>query len=101
MWALDWLVCKGKPCSQVCHLLGLGQPGGALSPGSARPQMSKHQKYRKSKAMINTVIAPRLAPEIVSDVGKLAVKEGGFEFSFLVPPLGFKAYPTTTPQGGR
>lgn len=51
--------------------------------------------------MINTVIAPRLAPEIVSDVGKLAVKEGGFEFSFLVPPLGFKAYPTTTPQGGR
>lgn len=50
--------------------------------------------------MINTVTAPRLAPEIVSDVGKFAVKEGAFEFSFLFPPLGFKAYPTITPQGG-
>lgn len=91
MWAPDWLVCTGKPCSQVHHLLGLGEPGGALSPGSARPRMSKRQKYRKSKAMMNMVTAPSLAPEIVSDVGKAAGKEGAFEFSFLSPPLGFKA----------
>lgn len=40
---------------------------------------------------MNMVTAPSLAPEIVSDVGKAAGKEGAFEFSFLSPPLGFKA----------
>lgn len=49
MWALDWLVCLGKACSQVS--LGSGYLGGVVPPESARCLKSKHQK-----PMINTEV---------------------------------------------
>lgn len=40
VWALGWLFCMEK----TYHVGEL--PGGAISPGSLRPQMSKHQSKK-------------------------------------------------------
>ena len=50
MRTLDWLVCQWKACSQV-SLLTISRKWlvlrGTVSPGSARPQMSKHQNKKR------------------------------------------------------
>ena len=44
------------------HSQKLPGPGGAISPASASPQMSKHQKIQKMKDMINTTLfSPKAA----------------------------------------
>ena len=52
--ALDWLVCVRK----VLELFTLSRNwkvlGWIVSPESARPQKSKHQKYKKHKGMSDT-----------------------------------------------
>lgn len=54
-----WFVSETHVCSQVvCYLQELASPGKAVSPGLTSTRMSKHQKIRKMKDMIDTPGTP-------------------------------------------